>query len=356
MARRARATCRNSRQQLEKPRKRTRECPRTPARAAGAAGGVITSANPPRTARASCCVKSERPRRFLGRGRLRFSPVKRTPRNPVRSAWASPRGPSQEPLDGRNLATLGSLGPRRAAGWMALDSGDRLADFRGRRRRRSVRIGVLPRTSSGGLSLNGPGAWRAPSHNRAGPCRFCEALPMDRSMNGGAIATRAPAVREPSEARQRAQERARTAHRLARRPACRRSDAQRRRRRLGAGRPPARSTPHGARHGGADPARKEPHRVPCPDGPAPVGDARHLLPTRRRGAGRPAAWAQDPALAAPAEHPSRAQESSTVAKAKSVAPAASAPSIACARPYRCVDREVLLIHAERSPWSAENET
>src|ERR1019366_2921463 len=138
---------------------------------------------------------------LAGRGWFRFPPVRPTPRNPVRSLRASPPGPSQEPLDGRNLATLGSLGPRRAAGGMALDSGDRLADFRGRRRRRSVRIGVLPRTSSGGLSLNGPGAWRAPSHNRAGPCRFCEALPMDRSMNGGAIATRAPAVREPSEAR-----------------------------------------------------------------------------------------------------------------------------------------------------------
>ena len=131
-----------------------------PLAAAGASGGVITSANPPRTARASCCVKNERPRRFLGRGRFRFPPVRPTPRNPVRSVRASPPGPSQEPLDGRNLATLGFLGPRRAAGWMALDSGDGLSDFRGRLRSGSVRTGVLPRTSSGRLSLNGPGAWK----------------------------------------------------------------------------------------------------------------------------------------------------------------------------------------------------
>ena len=53
-------------------------------------------------------------------------------------------------------------------------------------------------------------------------------------MNGGAVAPRARAFREPSEARRpRAQERARTAYRFARCPARRRGDAQRRRRRLG---------------------------------------------------------------------------------------------------------------------------
>jgi hypothetical protein len=171
-----------------------------PRAAAVAADGVVTFANPPRTARASCCVKNERPCRFLGRVGSAFLPVRPTPRSSVRSVRASPPGPSQEPLGGRNLATLALLAPRRAAGWMALDSGDCLPDFRGRLRSGSVRTGVLPRTSSGRLSLKGPGAWRAPSHNRAGPCRFCEALRMYRSKNGGGVAPRARAVREPASA------------------------------------------------------------------------------------------------------------------------------------------------------------
>ncbi len=55
-----------------------------------------------------------------------------------------------------------------------------------------------------------------------------------------------------------------------------------------AGRPPARSAPHGAGHGGADPARKESVRVPRPRGPCPVRAARHLLRARRRGTRRAA--------------------------------------------------------------------
>lgn len=51
-------------------------------------------------------------------------------------------------------------------------------------------------------------------------------------MNGGAVPPATRAVREPIEASDRAQDCPRP-HRPARRPACRRSDAQRRRRRLG---------------------------------------------------------------------------------------------------------------------------
>ena len=127
-------------------------------------------------------------------------------------------------------------------------------------------------------------------------------------------------------------------------------------RRRRARRPPARSTPHGARHGGADPARREALRVPRSHGPAPVGDARHLLPTRRRGAGRPAACAQDPALAAPRRAPVAGARVEHRVESRIDRAGRISPIDACAGPYRCIDREALLIHPERSPWSAENET
>ena len=72
------------------------------------------------------------------------------------------------------------------------------------------------------------------------------------------------------------------------------------RRRLGgrrAGRPPARSTPHGAAHGRTHPARAKPVRVPHSHGLGSIGAARRLLHARRRHAWRPATGSQDPALA-----------------------------------------------------------
>ena len=90
-----------------------------PRRRRRATGGVINSANPPRTPRAICCVKNELACRFLARGRP-------TPRIPVRPARASHSGPSQEPLDvdfPRN--TLLSRAEARG-GSTALDSGGRL--------------------------------------------------------------------------------------------------------------------------------------------------------------------------------------------------------------------------------------
>src|ERR1019366_9966572 len=65
-------------------RSRENECVnvRGPARRRSAAGGVIPSANPPRTARASCCVKNERPRRF---GRTGLVPLSSGQGNPAKS-------------------------------------------------------------------------------------------------------------------------------------------------------------------------------------------------------------------------------------------------------------------------------
>lgn len=105
---------------------------------------VVTAANPPRTSRANCCVKNERRCRFLGWGRLRFLPVRPTPRDSARSARASPPRPSQEPLDGRKRATFAALVPRGALGRMPPDSSDRLQDFRGGLTRGSVRAKAFP--------------------------------------------------------------------------------------------------------------------------------------------------------------------------------------------------------------------
>ncbi len=119
--------------------------------AAGATDEVVTARISPRTERASCCVKNERPCRFLG-------PVGSTARNSIRSTQVSLAGPSQKPIDGRKVATLGSLAARAQAG--------RTAPIRAR----SLLIFVVasgavpseaasqPATSSARLSLSGPEA------------------------------------------------------------------------------------------------------------------------------------------------------------------------------------------------------
>jgi len=140
--------------------------------------------------------------------RAGFLPVRPTRRNPVYSVRPWPPGSSQKPLDERNQATTTLLAPRRSPGATAPNFGDRVCVLR--RLPRAFR--VRARTLIGPKRALSPQVFadlrRVLSRDRDAGCRFCEALRMDRSMNGGAVATEVRDVRESSEAR----ERARSAH------------------------------------------------------------------------------------------------------------------------------------------------
>ena len=108
-----------------------------------AAQAVVTAANPPRTLEARCCVESECAQSICRPGSFPLPTVRSTTRNPVRSARGRPPpGPSQKPLDGRNVATLGSS--RRGGRWGGCPRfGWQSSDFQGGLTRGSVRARAL---------------------------------------------------------------------------------------------------------------------------------------------------------------------------------------------------------------------
>jgi hypothetical protein len=107
----------------------------------------LTLANPPRTARSSCCVKNEPALSISWAG---FPSGQANPAKSRPFRWFDSHEPSQKPLDERNQATTTRLAPRRGRGAMAPNFGHRV--WIPERRSRALR--VRDRPQAGALSLN----------------------------------------------------------------------------------------------------------------------------------------------------------------------------------------------------------
>jgi hypothetical protein len=154
-----------------------------------AAQAVVTAANRLGRWKRVVAWKMNARSRFVGRARFRFPPSGQPREIPSARRGAPSPGPSQKPLDGRNLATISLVAPKGALGRMPPDSGGSLPVFKAGSRAAPSEPGPFP-----GRSLNAP-RLLAPPRGRLSILRSTSRRPIDERRCRRSVPPNPPRVR-----------------------------------------------------------------------------------------------------------------------------------------------------------------